>query len=90
MLIDRRAIGNRVEQLPTWARIFLRVLFREGPITLAMLVMLGVILGIIPSPYLGKPLEDLAYVHKEQTIVLQQIRDEIKAWKVESPQRRNP
>ena len=82
----RRAIEDDTK-LPTWARVILRVMFREGPITLAMLVMLGVILGMIPSPYLGKPLEqlrtaqlELKDAHDRQTVVLEQIRDDFRKW----------
>ena len=86
---ERRALlSTDIDTLPVWGRVLLRVLFREGPITVAMLVMLGVILGLIPSPYLGKPLQDIIQVHKEQTVVLEDIRDELKAWKNDSPTRR--
>ena len=82
----RRAIEDDTK-LPTWARVILRVMFREGPITLAMIVMLGVVLGMIPSPYLGEPLKqlrdaqlELKTAHDRQTIVLEQIRDDFRKW----------
>ena len=91
----RRAIEDDVK-LPIWARVILRVMFREGPITLAMLVMLGVILGIIPSPYLGKPLQqlrdsqiELKEAHDKQTVVLEQIRDDFRKWQ-QANYRRTP
>lgn len=66
--------------LPPWGRVFFRILFREGPITLAMLVMLGVILGLIPSPYLGVPLAELRVSHERQLLVLEEIRDDLRLW----------
>ena len=75
-------------KLPTIARVVIRVMFREGPVVFAFLVMLGVMLGIIPSPYLGKPLETLVDAHKEQLIVLEQIRDDLKQWHQTDNQRR--
>ena len=68
------------ENLPVFARVLIRVLFREGPVVLAFLAMLAVQLGFIPSPYLGKPLDALVETHKEQLIVLEQIRDDLSKW----------
>ena len=80
--------GDDVSNLPVIARVVIRVMFREGPVVFAFLVMLGVMLGIIPSPYLGKPLETLVDAHKEQLIVLEQIRDDLKQWHQTDNQRR--
>lgn len=94
MMIARRGVDTEASELPLWARIFLRVLFREGPITIAMLVMLGVILGLIESPYLGKPLEELRIAHERQIVILERmekthernvlvledIRDDFRRW----------
>ena len=77
-----------VSKLPVIARVVIRVMFREGPVVFAFLVMLGVMLGIIPSPYLGKPLETLVDAHKEQLIVLEDIRDDLKKWHQSDNQRR--
>ena len=79
-MAEPRRAEDEMEKLPTIARVVVRVLFREGPVVLAFLVMLAVILGLIPSPYLGKPLETLVEAHKEQLIVLEQIRDDLKQW----------
>ena len=83
---ERRAFEDDTK-LPTWARITIRIMFREGPITIAMLVMLGVILGMVPSPYLGEPLRQLSVAqielknaHEKQTMVLEQIRDDFRKW----------
>lgn len=68
------------EKLPVIVRVFIRILFREGPVVIAFLAMLGVILGFIPSPYLGKPLDELVRAHEAQLTVLQDIRDDLKQW----------
>ena len=69
-----------MDKLPTMARVIVRVMFREGPVVLAFLVMLAVILGIVPSPYLGKPLDAIIKAHEAQLIVLEDIRDDLKQW----------
>lgn len=95
--MEKRAIDMDSNEFPLWVRVFLRVLFREGPITLAMLVMLAVILGLIPSPYLGEPLKqlyitqvELKDAHEKQIIVLEQIRDDFRKWQQVNYQRRTP
>ena len=85
--MEERAIDNE-RQLPITVRVFLRVLFREGPVVLAFMVMLGVILGMITSPYLGTPLDCLLLNHKEQLVVLQEIRDDLKKWHTDDERRR--
>ena len=84
--------GERAEddmnKMPTIARVVIRVMFREGPVVIAFLVMLAVILGIIPSPYLGKPLEAIIEAHKAQLVVLEDIRDDLKAWHQTDEKRR--
>ena len=79
-MAEPRRAEDEMEKLPTLARVMVRVLFREGPVVIAFLVMLAVILGLIPSPYLGKPLEALLVVHQEQSVILEQIRDDLKKW----------
>ena len=78
-----------VSKLPVIARVVIRVMFREGPVVLAFLVMLCVILGLIPSPYLGKPLEAIIDAHKAQLIVLEDIRDDLKKWHQTDEKRRH-
>jgi len=77
-----------MDKLPTFARVVVRVLFREGPVVIAFLVMLAVILGLIPSPYLGKPLDALLQSHQEQLAVLEQIRDDLKKWHSDDERRK--
>ena len=77
-----------MDKLPPWMRVVIRVMFREGPVVLAFLVMLCVILGIIPSPYLGTPLDAIIKAHEAQLIVLQDIRDDLKQWHKTDNQRR--
>ena len=76
-------------KLPAIARVVIRVMFREGPVVLAFLVMLCVILGLIPSPYLGKPLEAIIDAHKAQLVVLEDIRDDLKKWHQTDEKRRH-
>lgn len=87
-MVEFRRGENGMEHLPIVARIIIRVLFREGVVVFAFLVMLGVILGIIPSPYLGKPLELLVESHKDQLTVLQDIRDDLKQWRIDDERRK--
>ena len=87
-MADIRRAEDDMAKLPPWMRVLIRVLFREGPVVFAFIVMLGVMLGIIPSPYLGKPLELLVQAHKEQLIVLEDIRDDLKQWHQTDNQRR--
>lgn len=75
-----RAVDS-AEKLPLIVRVILRILFREGPVVLAFLAMLAVILGFVPSPYLGKPFEALVRAHDAQLVVLQEIRDDLKKWR---------
>ena len=79
-MADGKRAEDDMDKLPTLARVVVRVMFREGPVVLAFLVMLAVILGIIPSPYLGKPLEAIIAAHNKQLIVLEDIRDDLKQW----------
>jgi len=72
---DRRAVENN--NLPLLARVFLRVFFREGPIVVAFLVMLSMLLGILPSPYVGTPLESLRHSHHEQLETLKDFKAEM-------------
>ena len=77
---ESRRAEDEMDKMPTLARVIVRVMFREGPVVVAFLVMLAVILGLIPSPYLGKPLDALLQSHKEQLLVLEDIRDDLKKW----------
>lgn len=79
-MADARRAEDDMDKIPTMARVMVRVMFREGPVVVAFLVMLAVILGLVPSPYLGKPLETLVKAHEEQLVVLEQIRDDLKQW----------
>jgi len=79
-MVDTRRAEDDMDKLPTIARVVIRVMFREGPVVLAFLVMLAVILGIIPSPYLGKPLDAIIEAHNQQLGVLEEIRDDLKQW----------
>ena len=87
-MADIRRAEDDMDSLPMLARVIVRVLFREGVVVVAFLAMLGVILGFIPSPYLGKPLETLIQSHKEQLAVLEDIRDDLKAWHVADERRK--
>ena len=87
-MTDGKRAEDEMDKLPTLARVIVRVMFREGPVVLAFLVMLAVILGIIPSPYLGKPLEAIIRAHEAQLIVLEDIRDEMKQWHQSENRRR--
>ena len=77
---ESRRAEDEMDKMPTLARVIVRVMFREGPVVVAFLVMLAVILGLIPSPYLGKPLDALLQSHKEQLLVMEDIRDTLKKW----------
>lgn len=85
---ESRRAEDEMDKMPTMARVIIRVMFREGPVVVAFLVMLAVILGIIPSPYLGQPLETIIQSHKEQLAVLEDIRDDLKAWHQEEGNKR--
>ena len=87
-MADNRRVEDGIDNLPMIARVIVRVLFREGVVVFAFLAMLGVILGLVPSPYLGKPLETIIQSHKEQLIVLEEIRDDLKAWHVADERRK--
>ena len=87
-MAETRRAEDEMDKLPTIARVIVRVMFREGPVVLAFLVMLCVILGLIPSPYLGKPLEAIIESNKAQLVVLEDIRDDLKKWHQTDNQRR--
>lgn len=65
--------------LPPWGRVLVRILFREGPMVILCFVMAGVILGIIPSPYLGDKLDAIKQAHDIHTKIMTENRDEQKA-----------
>lgn len=87
-MAETRRAEDGMNELPIMARVIVRVLFREGVVVLAFIVMLAVILGLIPSPYLGKPLDTLIKSHEQQLIVLEDIRDELKKWHQAEDRRR--
>jgi hypothetical protein len=76
-MMDQRADEA---QLPTWARVLLRVLFREGPVVILTFLMAAVIMGLIPSPYLGDKLDSLQQSHQEQIRISRDQLEEFKAF----------
>lgn len=64
--------------LPPWGRVLIRIMFREGPMVILAFAMAAVVLGIIPSPYLGDKLEALRNAHEKQNQLSQDMLDEMK------------
>ena len=83
--------------LPAWARVLLRVLFREGPMVILAFVMAAVIMGLIPSPYLGDKLDaiqrahlDMIQIQHEQLQEFKAFHQEFRAWRQDGYQERRP
>lgn len=76
------ALDQRADEahLPIIVRVFLRVLFREGPMVILTFIMASVIMGLIPSPYLGDKLDGLQRAHDKQIELQQAQLEEFKSF----------